>query len=481
MFAPYIVPEDTPVLNYEQGEAYTMSSEMALYTAVLTASISDKFYESAATRSGRIAELVTACDPVFVAKLAVYAREVMNLRRVPLVLIVELSRIHHGDDLVSRTISHCVRRPDEITALMDISQQRNDHGFSQHIYRRLSSQIKKGLKEAFNRFDEYQFAKYKNAGEGLSLRDALFLVPPSPDTTEQQAAFDRIAFYTLAVPYTWETELSALGQRGLSESEFAEAKKSLWEELIVSGKVGYMALLRNLRNILLAGVDEEHLDIVCDRLSSEHEVLTSKQLPFRFLSAYLTLKEGFEEDMSVLLACDTSGSMFNKVGHKGSVAMYDIGILLSMMLKKHCCNVTSGMFADTWKVFDTGSQPILKATTEFRNHIGEVGYSTNGYTVIDWALQNDRQFDRIMMFTDCQLWDSVFGENSLKKSWGLYKEKYPDAKLFLFDLAGYGTSPLKLQGNDVCAISGWSEKVFDVMTAFEQGDSVLSVIKGIEV
>lgn len=207
MFAPYIVPEDTPVLNYEQGEAYTMSSEMALYTAVLTASISDKFYESAATRSGRIAELVTACDPVFVAKLAVYAREVMNLRRVPLVLIVELSRIHHGDDLVSRTISHCVRRPDEITALMDISQQRNDHGFSQHIYRRLSSQIKKGLKEAFNRFDEYQFAKYKNAGEGLSLRDALFLVPPSPDTTEQQAAFDRIASYTLAVPYTWETEL----------------------------------------------------------------------------------------------------------------------------------------------------------------------------------------------------------------------------------------------------------------------------------
>lgn len=514
VFAPYIVPEDTPVLNYEQGEAYTMSSEMELYTAVLTASISDKFYESAATRSGRIAELVAACDPVFVAKLAVYAREVMNLRRVPLVLIVELSRIHHGDDLVSRTISHCVRRPDEITALMDIYQQRNDHGFSQHIYRRLSSQIKKGLKEAFNRFDEYQFAKYKNAGEGLSLRDALFLVHPSPDTTEQQAVFDRIASDTLAVPYTWETELSALGQRGLSESEFAEAKKSLWEELIVSGKVGYMALLRNLRNILLAGVDEEHLDIVCDRLSSEHEVLTSKQLPFRFLSAYLTLKEGFvdsqdedilrrltkvecslekaaqiacsnvkgfEEDMSVLLACDTSGSMFNKVGHKGSVAMYDIGILLSMMLKKHCCNVTSGMFADTWKVFDTGSQPILKATTEFRNHIGEVGYSTNGYTVIDWALQNDRQFDRIMMFTDCQLWDSVFGENSLKKSWDLYKEKYPDAKLFLFDLAGYGTSPLKLQGNDVCAISGWSEKVFDVMTAFEQGDSVLSVIKGIEV
>ena len=51
-----------------------------------------------------------------------------------------------------------------------------------------------------------------------------------------------------------------------------------------------MALLRNLRNILLAGVDEEHLDIVCDRLSSEHEVLTSKQLPFRSLSAYLTLK-----------------------------------------------------------------------------------------------------------------------------------------------------------------------------------------------
>ncbi len=85
----------------------------------------------------------------------------------------------------------------------------------------------------------------------MKLKDALFLVHPKAVSEGQQAIFNKIAKGELEVPYTWEAELSALGQvKFLSEKEKALAFRAKWEELVSSGKLGYMALLRNLRNII---------------------------------------------------------------------------------------------------------------------------------------------------------------------------------------------------------------------------------------
>ena len=64
--------------------------------------------------------------------------------------------------------------------------------------------------------------------------------------------------------------------------------------------------------------------------------------------------------------------------------------------------------------------------------------------------------------------------------WREYKKTAPDAKLYLFDLSGYGQSPLKMVGNDVTLIAGWSDKVFDMLSALENGSSVLEEISKIE-
>lgn len=76
--------------------------------------------------------------------------------------------------------------------------------------------------ESFNRFDEYQFAKY-NTDSAVSLRDALFLVHPKAKDEAQQAIFDKIVSGNLAIPYTWETELSELGKQAF-ENEKAKAQ-----------------------------------------------------------------------------------------------------------------------------------------------------------------------------------------------------------------------------------------------------------------
>ena len=102
----------TQVANFEGAKAFTLSPEMELYTAVVTWSLDDSFYEK---NEDRLRGLIAKCDPEFVGKLAVYARTKMYLRSVPLVLVTELAKLHSGDNLVARVTDGVIGRADEIT------------------------------------------------------------------------------------------------------------------------------------------------------------------------------------------------------------------------------------------------------------------------------------------------------------------------------------------------------------------------------
>lgn len=492
------------VINYQGEKAWSLSPEIELYAAVATAGLSDQFYEKSDTRLERIQALMLKNKPEFVGKLAVYSRNEMYLRSVPMVLAVELAKANSGNAIVSKTVNGVVKRADEITELLAYYQLANKRTGTKKL-NRLSKQIQKGLNEAFNRFDEYQFAKYNRATE-VKLRDALFLVHPKAKDENQQIVFNKIATQQLAVPYTWETELSAFGQMKYETAKAkADALKAKWEELIDSNKIGYMALLRNMRNILMANVSATHIKKVCDYLTDDKAVANSKQLPFRYLAAYRELKElrsnftimilnaledaiqksilnlkGFDENTSVLIACDVSSSMQKTVSLKSKIMLYDIGLLLGMLMQSKCKRVVSGMFGNTWKTINMPSRGVLMNVDAFYKREGEVGYSTNGYLVIDDLINRNIKMDKIMLFTDCQLWDSKFGGSSLAKSWKRYKAIAPNAKLYLFDLAGYGNTPLSIERNDVFLLAGWSDKVFDVLDAIENGETAIDKINQVE-
>lgn len=503
-----IIKEKETVMNHEGAKAYAMTPEMELYTAVVTCALSDNFYESRDGRMERIATLIRQVAPEFVAKLAVYARTQMNLRSIPLFLIVELAKIHNGDSLVKRTIEKCVLRADEIMELLMCYQLRNSDGKSIKKLGKLSRQVQEGLKSAFNRFDEYQFAKYNRSNLEVKLKDALFIVHPKASSSEQQAIFDKIVTDSLQIPYTWETELSALGQQKFeTEDERKNAKRECWKKLIMSGKVGYMALLRNLRNLIEVGMDIEMLKIVCERISSRNEVIKSRQLPFRFFAAYRELSgitrpevqcilealeqaasysaeniHGFKEDTPVFIACDVSGSMNRPISQKSSIANYDIGILLASVLRSKCKSVVAGLFGDTWLPATGGpSCGVLENTISMHRFANKVGYATNGHLAINWLLDKEIKADKLMFFTDMQMWDSRGDGGYLEKSWKRYKQFNPDAHLYLFDLNGYGHSPVRLLGDDVTLIAGWSDKIFDVLNAVENGEDTLSQIYKVEV
>lgn len=490
----------TETVNHAGEKAFVLTPQLELYTAVATAGLNDQFYEKASEKMQRIRELIAKNDPLFVAKLAIYAREQMYLRSIPLVLAVELAKQQSGNDVVGKLANRVVQRADEITELLAYYAVANDRTEVKKL-NKLSKQLQKGLAAAFNKFDEYQFAKY-NRNAAIKLKDALFLVHPKAKDEAQQTLFDKIVKDELQVPYTWETELSALGQQKYDTVELKKAAvKAKWEELILSNKVGYMATMRNLRNILEAEVSREALEKVTTYISNEKAVANSKQLPFRFLAAYREMKAvnngrvgkvldaleqavihsaaniaGYDNDTEVVIAADVSGSMQQPISAKSKVLNYDIGLILAMLLKNRCANAITGMFGDTWKVINVPNKQILANVQEFYRREGEVGYSTNGYLVIRNLVKRNKVVDKVMLFTDCRLWNSNASGETINMVWKQYKKIAPAARLYLFDLAGHGTTPLNVQRDDVYLIAGWSDKIFNVLNAIDNGRDALKVI-----
>lgn len=491
-------------VNHEGEVAFTLTPEMELYNAVVTTALHDTMYESQDKRLARIIDLIKKCDTIFVIKLAIYARTKMHLRTISQVLMVEVAKMTSGNPHVQKGVTAVIQRADEITEMLAYYQMTNTRNGIKKL-NKLSKQLQKGVANAFYKFDEYQFAKY-NRDTDVKLRDALFLTHPKALNEAQQLLFKKIADNTLATPYTWEVELSVLGQQKFeNEAAKADAIKAKWEELIDANRLGYMAMLRNLRNIIAANVSYFHIQKVCAYLSNENAVVNSKQLPFRFLAAYREITHmhqyavanvkdalevavkcaaknisGFDANTRVLLACDVSGSMQKTISAKSKIMYYDIGLILAMLMQSKCDNVVTGMFGDTWKAINMSRVAILENVEAFYRREGEVGYATNGYKVIDYLINNYIVMDKVMMFTDLQMWDSAQSSSGIVKSWHVYKNKVaPKAKLYLFDLAGYGNVPLRIEKGNVFLIAGWSDKIFDVLQGIEKGQSNLAQIENI--
>lgn len=493
----------TRTANHEGEVAYSLTPEMELYSAVVTTMMSAKFYESENDLLTRIRSLVAQVgktNPEFVAQLAIYAREQMYLRTVPVVLMVELAKIHNGDDLVSRALERVVSRVDEITEVASYYARVNNTGSTKKLAK-MSNQIRIGLGKAFNKFDAYQFAKYNRPGM-VKLRDVLFLTHPKAKDEAQQAVFDQIASDTLPTPETWEVELSTNTD-----------KKASWEKMVDSNKLGYMAALRNLRNMLEAGISGEHLTKVASLIADPVAVRKSKQFPFRFLAAYQELESvqsvdtprlmqaledavivasenipGFNKSEAIHVSVDTSGSMSSKLSDKTKISLQDAGLMLAMFLHQVTPRVETTIFGDRIMGVNLTKSNLLGNVHKLREYSDKVGSSTNGYLVPKELIARKAVMDKVVVFTDCQLYNSNYSfwggtkEKTFAEYWKQYRaEIAPHAKLYLFDLNGYGNTPVSLMGDGAYLISGWSEKVFDMLEAYEQGETALTKIKSIKV
>lgn len=406
-------------------------------------------YESGESVGDRIKNLVAKCDNKYVAELAVKARNDMQLRHVPLLLVREMAR--KGGKEVSATLAEVIQRPDEITEFLAIYWKDGKCP--------LSAQVKIGLAQAFTKFSEYQLAKYNRDG-AVKLKDALFMCHAKPISDEQAEVWKQLIDGTLVAPDTWEVALSA-----------GADKKKTFERLLKEGKLGGLAVLRNLRNMTEARVDEK---LIKDRLTKG----LKRALPFRFIAAAKHAPR-FENELSeamlqslaqydklpgtTLLIVDISGSMGAPLSCKSELNRLDTASALAILVREVSEDATIYATAgnDPRRIHATAlipsrrGIPLVDAIRNMNRDLGRGGIFLK--QCMDFIDEKEQKtFDRVIVLTDEQDCDRKCNPMTAKK---LGKKNYMINVATYKNGVGYG--------NGWTHINGWSERVIDYIAAVE--------------
>lgn len=451
-------------VNKSGHVAYTMKDKDKLVTQVLTSFFGEpKYYGNNTNEIVETATRVIYADPTFVANLARYARKEMNLRSISHFLTTLVANTVPAKHLIYDVCNDVIQRVDDITEIL--AAYLNIFG------KPIPNGLKKALNKAMNRFNAFQFSKYNGGNKQLKLKDVLCLCHTRPINNEQSKIFKAILDDTLETAERWETELSAHGNN-----------KETWNKLITENKIGYMAALRNLRNIINAGAN---IQPILDMLQNPEQVAKSKQLPFRFYSAYReiqqlpgttnkhisTLENAIEQSIinlpllkgKTIIGIDVSGSMKAAISQKSTVSCREIAALIGAIANKLC--EESIIYT-----FDTA---IQKYTITQKNEILETaktlqfdGGGTDVSLPIREMIKNKITADRLIILSDNEI------NRGFERTCQSYVNEYrktinPDLWIHALDLQGYGTQ--QFIGEKVNIIAGWNEKILEFISLAENG------------
>lgn len=450
--------KENDVRNLSGGKAYKESNEMQLASLLLTSFGDDKFYQKENETYNRLEQLIEACDKEFVAKAIIYARKEFGMRTITHIAASMLAKHIGGATWGKNFYDKVVHRVDDMLEIIAC-----------HISRKqkITNAMKKGFASALARFDEYQLAKYKGEGKTVKLVDVVNLVHPV-QSEKNNGAIEKLINGELKSFDTWESELSAVGSD-------VEAKKSVWRRLLAENKLGYFALLRNLRNIIQLE-DKQLKEMAFNSMLDEKAIKRSMLLPFRFSTAYDEMAKIDSDAMRVVsraceIACNNVPKLDGKTlialdvsGSMSSARVADIASLFSaVLLKSNDCDLIT--FSDDAMYRRVNPDDSVMT---IKNSIRYACGGTNFQAVFARA---NKAYDRVILLSDMQSW--VQGYYSPKQAYEEYKRRYnvPNCKFYSIDLAGYGT--MQLPQPDVYCLAGFSDKIFDLMKHFECDKNVL--------
>lgn len=447
----------------------------------------DQFYESTSAITQRLQQvlinLVKQGDLDFISNTIIFARDEMRIRSFPIVATVLFNKAlrlaNVGYPKMRRLVADVVRRADQLNDV---------YAYALSVFgdkKSVPLAIKKGIGDAFNKFDMYQFGKYNRNGT-VKFKDLMRIVHPKPANETQNNIFRAILSDSLETPYTWETQISEAGQIAKEgDKNVNDVKRERWKNLIDSDKLGYMALMRNLRNLeQLFTSDSATMKTVAKRLMDRGRVLGSKQLPFRFISAMehvtsnrlkIALDKALDislENMpklgdNVLIIVDTSGSMgsFTIPGSPLRTA----SLFGAAVAKSNASNGSDTCLiacATTARDLDLLFSPTDSVRTTARTISGvDVGYGTNLHKGLELAARKMKNPDTIIVLSDMQV--------NRFSGWNNFSQGYlKDAVKIAFNLNSYDNTPMSnLDG--WYQLGGFSERVFDFVNLERDSQSIV--------
>ena len=449
--------------NFMGEMAFKMEDKEELISTVMTTFLQDEYYEKEATKIARIQELLKKVDPLFAAKLAIYARNEGNLRSVTHFIAAEIAKYVSGSEWGKRFYDKIIVRPDDMSEI--VSAYAHINGMSQKNISKIPNAMKGGFKTALERLDAYQIDKYKMQNREVSLIDLVRLFHPKGNQKNAEA-FKRLvngeSLEGLYETKIFEKEMTKAGQltKGATEDEKKEAKHEAISEVLGNIKgMPIMNLIRNLRNIILYAPDK--VEDACAQLRIKDKILKSRLLPFRFATAYAEIEKmswnkpntdtaiTFESDKAeeeltmiqfhslkrsvldaledaiqysvenipelegnVAILVDHSGSCRGDAGGSSAVSAFSktstamIGNLFGSMMAYRQKNVYIGLFGD--KLIDVPMDRNMKMIDYNKMSFDRgaccgAGTETGIYDFIRKCIIEKKKVDNVVVFSDCQI------------------------------------------------------------------------------
>lgn len=441
--------------THEGAPGYARNAKSELFLLAVTNMVGEKtFYESAGARDSRFSQLVrtVAVDDLdWLTRFAGWLRSEANMRSVSIVLAAEA--VKSGVEGTRKLVASVLQRADEPGEIVGY--------WHSHYGRALPKPLKRGIADAAQRlYTERALLKYDTPSHAVRFADVIRLCHVAPRGDWQSALFsyaiaDRLGndgfdvdradlpmIHYNRMLRTWTPEVVATAARnGGLGTVLAEAgmtweavpslvpgpwTKELWEAVIPS--MGYMALLRNLRNFDEAKVGNKAAADVAAKLRRTAEVARSRQFPMRFLSAYnaapslrwaWALEQALDASLAnlptlggrTLLMVDTSTSMDEAFSKDGSLHRWDAAAMFALALARRCADAEvvsyssaqkylfdqAGLHTKTW--VPRGGESVLKSLERWKAD----GYFLGGGTETAASLRKHyRGHDRVVLLTDEQ-------------------------------------------------------------------------------
>lgn len=489
---------DQTTRTYNGDLAYVRDAKSDLFTLAVNfmGEQESTYYETGNARQERFVALihqVTAEDPAWMQHFIPFLRNDAFMRTASIVAAAEYLKARGPN--AAAVIDSAVKRADEPGEVL---------GYWLLKYgRSLPMALKRGLARAERRvFTEFNALKYDTATHGVRFGDVIELTHPKPvaawqstlfaylldrrhhaDSIDRDLTFDlpmisenrRLRSSKVASRREYvRAHPEVVAQSGLTWESLSEwlpggMDAEAWEWMIPN--MGYMALLRNLRNFDQAGVSDTIADQVIAKLTDPEQVAKSMQFPFRFYNAYKhtdSTRWARALDQALDLSCsnvpklsgrslvlvDISGSMGSTVSNKSTLQRAEAAALFGT------AQFRAAGFSGDLVVFASGNKKIplakgtsvLKGTETVVKAIGSIGYGTEMWPALE---QHYDGHDRVFLFTDEQA----------NRHYGSRESRVP---IYFWNLAGYAPAATEFGKNGRYEMAGLSDATFRQIALIEQ-------------
>ena len=512
VFSP-VASEQTPSgVTHEGGPGFARDTKSELFLLAVANFVGeDTFYEDAQGRDTRFADLVqraTQSDPAWTARLLRWLRTDANMRTASIVGAAEYAKAMQPMTLTVEprprsVVSSVIQRADEPGEMLAY--------WLAKYGRTIPSALKRGIGDAVLRLGtEFNYLKWDGEGRGVRFADVLNLTHPGDRKSSAQrirGGWQHDLFgYAVKAPHQDGLEIpeslatltrrkalmampvderrhvlespDVLREAGMTWESLAgwlqgPMDRQAWEAIIPS--MGYMALLRNLRNFDQAGVSDEVAAQVAARLADPEQVAKSRQLPMRFLSAYRAapslrwsypLEQALGHSLAniprlggrTLILVDTSGSMHAPFSKDGTLMRWDSAVVFGLALASRCAAVDVVSFSSHSVPFPVQpGESVLRGIERWKTG----GFFLNGGTNTQGALSgNFRQHDRAVILTDEQ---ASYGAHAV----GSYLP--PTTSIYTWNLAGYKMGHNASGSGNRHTFGGLADQAFKMIPLLEAG------------